>query len=152
MVFRTFGAPDAEAQGARLRAAARARGVKFLVGADAALAARLGADGLHLPERMASQARRLKVMHPRWLVTAAAQSAMAARRAMTSGADAAVVSTAFPSRSPSAGKPLGPIRLALLARAASLPVYALGGVNNENARRLRATGVVGIAAVEAFRT
>ncbi len=54
----------------------------------------------------------------------------------------------FPSRSPSAGRPLGPIRLARLVRQAASPVYALGGVDADTVRRLGDTGVVGVAAVD----
>jgi thiamine-phosphate pyrophosphorylase len=152
VVFRAFGAVDAEARGLRLRAMARKHGLLLLVGADAGLAARLGADGVHLPERLARQARRLKAAHPRWIVTAAAHSTGAARRALAMGADAVVVSAIFPSNSPSAGAPMGPIRLARLVRAAGGPAYALGGVNNKTARRLKDAGLVGLAAVEALRT
>ena len=61
-----------------------------------------------------------------------------------------VVSAIFPSNSASAGKPLGPMRLAQIVRLARSPVYALGGVNQVTAARLLATGVVGIAGVEVF--
>lgn len=152
IVFRAFGAPDAAAQGEALRCLARQSRLILLVGADDRLAARIGADGVHLPERQAHRARRLKALHPRWLVTVAAHSAIAARRAFLSGADAVVVSTVFPSASPSAGAPMGPIRLARLARGAGGPVYALGGVNDQTARRLKDVGLVGLAAVEALRT
>jgi len=152
VVFRAFGASDGDARGRRLAAIARRRGLVLLVGADAALAARIGAAGVHLPQRLASQARRLKAAHPRWIVTAAAHSARAARAALAAGADAVVVSTAFESRSASAGRPMGPIRLARLSHAAGGAVYALGGVTNENARRLAGLRLVGLAAVDAFRT
>lgn len=152
VVFRAFGASDAEARGARLKAIARDRKLLLLVGADAGLAARLGADGVHLPERLAHRARRLKAAHPGWLVTAAAHSPAAARRALAAGADAVVVSAIFPSRSASAGAPMGTLRLAILARRAKGPVYALGGVDNKTARLLKDTGLVGLAAVDAFRT
>lgn len=152
IVFRPFGAADAEAQGERLADIAWTRGLQLLVGADAGLAERIGADGVHLPERLAADAGRLKARHPGWIVTTAAHSLTAARRAMNSGADAAVVSAIFPSRSPSAGAPMGPVRLAALAKAAGGPVYALGGVNTRTAARLCGAGIVGLAAVEAFRT
>jgi thiamine-phosphate pyrophosphorylase len=152
VVYRAFGAADAEARGRRLAQIARRRGLILLIGADAALAARLGADGVHLPQRLAHRARRLKAAHPRWIVTAAAHGARAARRALAAGADAAVVSTVFESRSASAGRPLGPVRLALLVRAAGGPVYGLGGIDNKKARRLIDAGLVGLAAVDAFRT
>ena len=152
VVFRAFGAPDAEARGRRLAAIARRRGLVLLVGADAALARRIGADGVHLPERLAHQARRLKAARPRRIITAAAHSLRAARAGLAAGADAVVISVAFESRSASAGRPLGPIRLGLLARAAGGAAYALGGITQENARRLAGLRLVGLAAVDAFRT
>jgi thiamine-phosphate pyrophosphorylase len=47
---------------------------------------------------------------------------------------------------------MGPVRFAALARAAGRPVYALGGVTNETARRLLSTGAAGLAGIQAFRT
>lgn len=152
IVFRAFGDPEAPAQGARLRQIARRRGLKLLIGADARLAARLKADGVHLPERLASNARALKRRHSGWIITAAAHSLTAARSARAAGADAAVVSTVFASNSRSARAPMGPVRLASLVQRAGLPVYALGGINDDNAARLARTRLVGLAAVEGFRT
>ncbi len=152
IVYRTFGAPDALARARRLRRIATERGLKLLIGADAALAQAVEADGVHLPERLAHRARRLKAARPDWIVTTAAHSTMAARHGLAAGADAVVVSAIFRSNSPSAGQAIGPIRLALLVRAARGPVYALGGLNNKTARRLRDAGLVGLAAVEGLRT
>ncbi len=148
LVYRSFGAADAEPVARALRRITRRRGVLLLIGADLRLARIVGADGVHLPERMAHQAPALRRAHRRWLVTVAAHSPRAARVA----ADAAVVSAIFPSRSPSAGRPLGVLRLAQIARRTATPVYALGGINNKTARRLMPAGVVGIAAVEGLRT
>ena len=142
IVLRTFG--DAS-QAGEIAAIARRRGLVLLIGADERLAASLKADGLHLPERMARAIPAIRRRHPRWLVTLAAHSPRAAR---TATADAVILSTVFDSRSPSAGRPLGPLRLAAIARSSPVPVYALGGIDMKNARRLRATGVVGIAAVD----
>lgn len=150
IVYRSFGDPAAEPRARGLLAIARARGLRLLIGADWDLARRIGAHGVHLPERLAAQAGRLR--RPGFLVTTAAHSLGAARRALAWGADAVVVSAVFPSASPSAGAPMGPVRLAILARAAGGPAYALGGINDKTARRLLPTGVIGIAAVEALRT
>lgn len=146
VVYRAFGAADAQAVALRLKAIARRRGLMLLIGADEALAARVGADGIHLPERLAHRAPRIRARRPGWLITAAAHSPRAARARV----DAVVVSAIFPSNSASAGKPLGPNRLAGLVRVAASPVYALGGVNAVTAARLLSTGVVGIAGVEVF--
>ncbi|MGZ6050280.1 MAG: thiamine phosphate synthase [Phenylobacterium sp.] len=150
VVFRTFGARDALETGRRLRAATRRRGLVLLVGADPQLAAAIGADGVHLPERLARQASRIRRVRPGWLVTAAAHGHAAAVMARRSGAHAVVISPVFASASPSAGRPLGVVRFAALVRAAGLPVYALGGVNGRTAMRLAGSGACGIAAVEAL--
>lgn len=148
VVYRAFGAPGALAIARRLKAIVRRRGLILLIGADEALAARVGADGVHLPERLAHRAARIRARHPRWMITAAAHGARAARVRV----DAVVISAVFPSRSASAGEPLGPIRLAQLVRRARSPAYALGGINATTAARLLPTGVVGIAGVEGFAT
>ena len=119
IVYRAFGEPAAEAVARRLKAIARARGLKLLIGQDAALARRVDADGVHLPERLSHRAGALRRAPPRWIVTSAAHSLGAAR---LSQAHAVVISAIFPSNSPSAGAPLGPIRLAALpAIPAALP-------------------------------
>ena len=148
VVFRAFGAADALARGKRLAAVARRHGVMFIVGMDVALAARLGADGVHLPERLAGRAGAVRALRRRFLVSAAAHSLPAALRARRAGVDAIVVSPVFPSRSPSAGRAIGVRTFACLARVASTPAYALGGVNACTARRLAGSGAVGIAAIE----
>lgn len=148
VVFRAFGAPDAEERGRRLRLALSPRGAKLLVGADTRLAASVGADGVHLPQRLAHRARRIRAARPSWIVTAAAHDLRSARRAASYGAHAIVLAAIFPSRSASAGRPIGVLRLAQLVRRVDAPVYALGGVNEDTARLLLRARLVGLAGVE----
>jgi thiamine-phosphate pyrophosphorylase len=150
VIYRAFGAGDALATARALRRTAWRRGLVFLVGADAALATAAGADGVHLPERLAHRATGLRRAHPKWRITAAAHSRAAMLRAGRAGIDAVLVSAVFPSRSPSAGVPLGPVRFAALIRGVRPRVIALGGVNESAAPRLLRTGAAGLAAVEAL--
>ncbi len=90
----------------------------------------------------------MRALRRRFLVTAAAHDLPAALRAGRAGVDAVVVSPVFPSHSPSAARPIGVRAFATLARAASAPAYALGGVNIRTARRLIGSGAVGLAAIE----
>lgn len=145
VIFRGFGRPGAAKMARALGAVARRRGLVLLIGADAI---RVPGAGVHLPERLAHRAGALKRGRPGLLVTAAAHSLPALIRARRAGADAALLSTVFESRSPSAGRPLGPVRFAALARAAGLPVYALGGIRTKNAPRLLGSGAAGLAMVE----
>ena len=148
VVYRPFGSPDAETEGRRLAAVCRRRGLILLVGFDEALALALGGHGLHLPERAVGRMPALQARHPHWIVTGAAHDAAAVARAASAGLHAALLSPVFASASPSAGEPLGLERFSEIARAANLPVYALGGVTAANAPSLEGSGAAGVAAVE----
>jgi len=145
VIFRGFGRPGARKTARRLAAVARRRDLMLLIGADAI---RSAGAGVHLPERLAHRAGVLKRARGRLIVTAAAHSLPALIAARRAGADAALLSTVFSSKSPSARAPLGPVRFAALVRRAGLPVYALGGVGTKNARRLLGSGAAGLAMVE----
>lgn len=113
-----------------LRRIARARGHVVIL-ADSALTAReWGADGIYGSPR-ALYPRRAGLFH---LATAhgAGELALAARL----GADAALLSPVFPTATHPGGATLGPARFGLLARAAPLPVIALGGMTASRARTL----------------
>lgn len=148
VIYRSFGRAGALDEAARLATIARNRGLIFLVGQDVALAEVVGAHGVHLPQRLLTFATAIRRRHPSWLITGAAHDLLAVRRGEIAGCDGIFVSPAFPSRSASAGRPLGVFRVAALARRASCPIFALGGVNAWTARRL--AGAHGFAAVEAF--
>jgi thiamine-phosphate pyrophosphorylase len=150
VIYRAFGAADALETAKRLRRLTRARGLVLLVGADERLATLARADGVHLPERMLSRAPRLRMRHPRWLITGAAHGPDALANCDRAGLDAALVSAVFPSRSPSAGAPIGTLKLARMARSARTPVIALGGVTIKTAPRLISTGAYGLAAVDGW--
>jgi thiamine-phosphate pyrophosphorylase len=143
VVFRAFGAAHAETTGAALARTCRRRGLTLLVGADATLARRLRADGVHMPERRADEVKLLKRRRPGWIFTAAWHGARPCLQA-----DGLFLSPVFPSNSPSAAAPLGPRRAARLAMRAPCPVYALGGVTVKRARTLRAGALAGVAAIE----
>jgi thiamine-phosphate pyrophosphorylase len=150
IIYRAFGAKRAVEIGRALSRIARRRGLVLLVGADEKLAATIGAAGVHLPERLAARAPRLRARRSAWVVTIAAHGPAALRRGAGLGADAILLSTVFDSGSPSASKPIGPVRLAALARLVRTPVIALGGLNATTARRLTASRVYGLAAVEGW--
>ena len=150
VIYRSFGATDALEVGRGLRAATTRRGGLYLVGADETLAEAVGADGLHLPERMLAQGSELRARRPGWVLTGAAHSAAALAQADRAGLDAVLVSSVFPSGSPSAGAPLGVEGFAALLRTVRTPVIALGGVNRETAHLLVGSGAAGLAAVEAW--
>jgi thiamine-phosphate pyrophosphorylase len=123
--------PERYARFRTLRRIARAKGHMTIL-ADSALTAReWGADGIYGAPRSLTP-RRSGLIH---LATAhdLAELGLAARL----GADAALLSPVFATRSHPGGKVLGPVRLRLLARQARLPVIALGGVTWHRAHAIR---------------
>jgi thiamine-phosphate pyrophosphorylase len=129
---------------------ARDNSLVLLIAGDAALADEVRADGLHLPEARLAEAAHWRGVRPRWLITVAAHSATALRRAAEVGAHAAFLGPVFATRSHPNARPLGPTRFMNMARGASLPVYALGGITAANVGRLASARIAGIAAVAAL--
>lgn len=131
--------------GQALREVARARGLFLLIAGDAALALKLGADGVHLAERRIGEAAALRARHG-LVVTAAAHSLAALRRARW--VDALILSAVLPTPSHPGRAALGVVRANLIARQMPKPVYALGGITAQNAARI--AGFCGIAAIGAL--
>lgn len=73
------------------------------------------------------------------------REAVAARRA---GADLVLVSPIYPTRTHPGARTLGPVRAAMIARAAGIPAIALGGMNAARFKRLRSLGFAGWAAID----
>lgn len=145
VVFRHFGVLGRARTARRLASLCRSRGLILLIAADPDLAKRIGAHGVHWPEH------RLPDRRDSWgLATASAHGPEGVCRAARFGADACVLGPVFPTRSISGRKHIGLFRASQLARAAGMPVIALGGINPETARRLCGRGFAGVAAVEAL--
>ncbi len=163
VIFRHYDTPGRAALAQEVVNHARARRVRVLVAGDPRLAVKVGADGLHLPEAMA---QRGPGAWQTWfpgrggavgedgggggagrLITAAAHSPAALRRAEAAGADAVLLSPVFPSQSHPDTAHLGNLRFRALCAASRLPVYALGGVTKATARRLKDSGAAGLAGI-----
>ncbi len=133
---------------AQLMGVARARDLFVLIANDPALAAHIGADGLHLPQARAHEAVHWRARFPNWFISCAAHDAQSLARAQR--CDAVFVAPVFATSSHEHAAPLGPMRFAALVRASGIPVYALGGIGVRNALRLIGSGAAGIAAVGAL--
>jgi thiamine-phosphate pyrophosphorylase len=131
-----------EALARRLRGVAVARGLKMLIADDEALAVRVRADGLHVPQKHAVRVAAIISRHPQWLVTASAHDAAA----MHVAADALIVGPVFATASHAGAQSLGAARFASLVNGAR-HVYALGGVDAVSVHRLTALRISGVALI-----
>jgi thiamine-phosphate pyrophosphorylase len=146
VVYRHFGAANAETTARRLKAIAVERDLILLIGLDADLAQTVGADGVHLPERASGQATILRAQRPDWLLTGAAHSPEAP---IAEALNAVVLSPIFLAGGGSAARPALGVE-ALKPVATRRPVYALGGINPGIVDRLAGSGACGIAGVDAI--
>lgn len=139
ILFRHYGWPQAERRAllSALCRLARARGLTVVAAAMPGFA-----GGAHRP-RQDSQARARKG----GLVTASAHSRRELLQAFARGADLVFLSPVFATASHPGEQPLGPLRFGLAARGAPGPVVALGGMTESRARRMRALGASGFAAI-----
>jgi thiamine-phosphate pyrophosphorylase len=148
VILRHYDAPDRPALARALARLCRSRGLILLVAGDAKLAGAVGADGLHLAEHEVRRIATWRRQRPHWIVTIAAHSQRALRRARY--ADLALLSPVFPTKSHPGARTLGPLRFARLCRTSPVPVAALGGINAANTHRLRGAGHVAFAAIGAL--
>lgn len=144
VVFRHYSTPMAARRRLfkAVRVIARRRGLVLLLADRAALVVAWRADGRHGRGRARLPAGLIRTApaHDRRELAAAARA----------GADVAFLSPVFPTRSHPDAPALGLIRFAALARAAPLPVIALGGMNRARWPAARRAGAAGYAAIDGW--
>jgi len=126
----------------RVVALAHARGAKVLLNGDAALAQEVGADGVQLTS---SQLTELKERPALDRCAASCHNAQELRRAEALGCDFALLSPVLPTRSHPGAPHLGWENFAAIAAGSSIPVYALGGMKQEDMQIAWKHGAHGIA-------
>jgi len=151
LIFRHYDAPDRSVLAIRLAVICRKNRLNLRVAGDLALAIRVRA-GLHLPDGVAKRASpRIRLWKRRGgTLTVAAHDRSGLRRAAELGAEAALLSPLFPTKSHPGAKPLGLQALRRLARGGHLPVIALGGITRTNVLQLKKAPIAGVAAVGAL--
>lgn len=106
-----------------------------------------GARGVHLPERGLPPGD-VRAAFPGLAVGVSCHSVEGVRRAEQAGADYAVLGPVFPTTGKD--RPLGLDTLGEAARAARLPLFAIGGITAANAASVWAPGVSGVGAIGTF--
>ena len=144
VVFRHDDHPDRARLGRDLARICRARRLILVVAGDVRLAAALGA-GVHLRGGRWPGPVRIK-----GLVTSSAHGLADLHRASHAGASLAFLSPVFATASHPEAPSLGPARWSGLARAASIAVAALGGIDGYSVRRLPRVLCHGIGAIGAL--
>jgi thiamine-phosphate pyrophosphorylase len=131
-----------------VRASVDGTSTRVLVNGRPDVACGSGAAGVQLPEA-GLPVRDVRRAFPALVVGASCHSLDAARRAEEEGADFVVLGPIYATPGKEE-RVLGPERLAEVARAVHVPVYAIGGIDLGNAAQARAAGARGLAAIRLF--
>ena len=127
-------------------ALAHRHGAKVILNGDADLAAQAGADGVHLS---AQQLIKLDARPDAALVGASCHDEKELAHAMALGVDLAVLGPVNPTGSHPGATTMGWEGFARLARHATLPVYAIGGLNPHDMEAAWRAGAHGVAMISA---
>ena len=149
VVLRHDDDPARAALGRDLATLCRTRRLKLVVANDPNLAAALGA-GVHLRGGRRPAGAPVPLLRPGALLTSSAHGAADLRRAARARVDLVFLSPAFATRSHPGASALGPHVWGRLARAAALPVAALGGIDGRSVRRLPRVVCFGVGAIDAL--
>ena len=127
----------------------RRGGAKLLVNADPETVRRCGAAGVHLAARRLEGFRAGRGAGP-LLAGASCHDAREIERARAAGCDFAVLGPVRATPTHPDAPVLGWAGFEGLARGAGLPVFAIGGLGEDDVRAARRSGGQGVAAIRAF--
>jgi thiamine-phosphate pyrophosphorylase len=137
------------AQAVALACVHAARGALFIVNDDAALAAEVGADGVHVGEDDGSIVAAREFVGPDRIIGVSCYNDYArAEAAVAAGADYVAFGSFFAS-TVKPGARRADVALLLRARHLGVPVVAIGGITAENAVELERAGADAVAVISA---
>ena len=147
IIYRHFGSAHRFVDAEALRQVTFERGQQLLIGNDPELAIEVGADGVHFRRDAKLNAPTLwRQRCPDWLISMAGIKS-GDYAGELSILDGLLISSIFPSQSPSAGQPIGVSKFADKVKSLPAPIFALGGVNKNTAPKLLGSGAAGVAGI-----
>ncbi len=143
---------DIEPLAAALLPLAREAGVPFIVNDHVDIAARIGADGVHVGQDDGALAAAREILGPGAIVGRSTHSLAQAEAAQAEGADYIGFGPLFPTLT-KAGRPaIGLGDIAEVHRRVALPIFCIGGIKPENLATVKAAGARRVVVVSALLT
>lgn len=124
-------------------------GVPLVINDHVALAVAAGASGVHLGQGDGSVAEARARLGPYGIIGVTVHSVEEALQAEADGADYLGAGAVFATGSKAEVIPLGYSELSEICRSVTLPVAAIGGIQEDNLLSLSGTGISGVAVISA---
>ncbi len=148
---KTASADQRRRRASQLRALCHEYDARFIVNDDPALAAEVGADGVHIGQSDGGIAAARALLGDQRIVGVSCHGDLTlAREAARAGADYLALGRFFPSSTKPQAPPADIATLKQACREFHLPVVAIGGVNPDNAPQLIQAGAACVAVIEAL--
>jgi len=124
--------------------------VPFVINDNVDVAIACGADGVHVGQEDMDAKEVRKIIGPDKILGVSAETVEQAIRAEQSGADYLGVGAVFPSPTKLDAEVVSFETLKEICKTVSIPVVAIGGINEDNAVKLAGSGIAGIAVISAI--
>jgi len=137
------------ADAAAIRDLCREFDALFFVNDHVDLALACAADGVHLGQKDLPPARVRPWTPPDFLIGVSTNNVDEARQAKRDGASYIAVGAIFPTGSKAVTRPASPARLREVRQVVTLPIVAIGGIDEGNIRGVLAAGADAVAVISA---
>ena len=124
--------------------------VPFVINDNVEIAARIGADGVHVGQSDMEAGDVREKLGPDRIIGVSAQTVEQAVRAQERGADYLGVGAVFPTGSKADAVEVSHETVRAITEAVDIPVIAIGGITKDNVSELSGTGICGIAVISAI--
>ena len=138
------------AEAERFVALCRRRGVISIINDNVEIAARTGADGVHVGQEDLEAGKVRALLGPDKIVGVSAHTVEEALRAKAAGADYLGTGAAFVTGTKTDAKPISRDTIRAICDAVDIPVVAIGGITRDNILELKGCGLDGVAVVSAL--
>ena len=138
------------AEAERFVALCREKGAVSIINDNVEIAARTGADGVHVGQEDLAAGRARELLGPDKLIGVSAHSVEEALAAQAAGADYLGVGAAFVTGTKTDATPITRETIRAITAAVDIPVVAIGGISAGNILELADCGLDGVAVVSAL--
>ena len=133
-----------------VRDVCREYNIPFIVNDDVYLAKKIGADGVHVGQSDMSVSCARDILGKDCIIGATAKTVTQAKDAQKQGADYLGSGAVFGTTTKTDAKPMSFETLTQICENVSIPVVAIGGIDENNIHKLKGLPIAGVAVVSAI--